>query len=135
MAKYKYATEYEINASVKMLYPYLSTPGGLKEWFADNVEVSEDGKVFDIIWDNESHLARIATKRTNSHIKFLFEPRNEEDVQDQAFLEFRMDFNDMTQTSFLRITDYSDMDNDEELQDLWDRLVEQLRERVGGQID
>ena len=31
--------EYTLNSSPKVLYPRLSTPGGLAEWFADDVKV------------------------------------------------------------------------------------------------
>ena len=39
---------------------------------------------------------------------------------------------ELTQTTFLKVTDYSDFDDLEELKDLWDGLVEKLKEVVGG---
>jgi len=33
---------------------------------------------------------------------------------------------------FIKITDYSDIDDREELKDLWDSLIDSLRETVGG---
>jgi hypothetical protein len=39
---------------------------------------------------------------------------------------------ELTQTTFLKVTDYSDFDDLEELQDLWDGLVEKLKAVVGG---
>ena len=38
MAKKNLFTEdYEVHASIKMLYPYIQTASGLAEWFADDV--------------------------------------------------------------------------------------------------
>jgi hypothetical protein len=38
----------------------------------------------------------------------------------------------MTQSSFLKITDFSDLENEEDLRELWSQLVGSLREAVGG---
>jgi uncharacterized protein YndB with AHSA1/START domain len=35
MGKNKFAYEYEIKASKKMLYPYFTSASGLEQWFAD----------------------------------------------------------------------------------------------------
>ncbi|MEM7551261.1 MAG: START-like domain-containing protein [Bacteroidota bacterium] len=131
MAKHKFVTEFEINASKKMLYPYIYTPSGLAAWFADDVNINED-KVYNIMWDGEDHLAKMASHRTNGFVKFEFLPETDEDEDDPSYLEFRLDINDLTQTVFLRITDYSENDDDEELQDIWESMVLALKETVGG---
>ncbi|MEO1052070.1 MAG: START-like domain-containing protein [Bacteroidota bacterium] len=131
MAKNLFVTEFEINASKKMLYPYLNTASGLAQWFADDVNINED-KVFNFIWDNEDHRAKMASYRTNSFVKFEFVSQDEGEEIDPAYFELRLDFNELTQTVFLRITDYSEMDDSEELQDLWAGLVDGLKETVGG---
>jgi hypothetical protein len=38
----------------------------------------------------------------------------------------------MTQSVYLKVTDYSDFDDLKELQDLWDSLADTLRKTVGG---
>ena len=35
--KIKFELEFPIQASSQLLYQYISTPSGLSEWFADNV--------------------------------------------------------------------------------------------------
>lgn len=130
MGKYKYAREYEINASLKMLWPYLSTASGLQDWFADRVTTIGD-KMVDFVWDNENHPAKIISKRTNSHIKYVFHPRKDADNDDQAYIEFKVDHNDLTQTSFLKVVDYSDMESDADLDNLWGHLVGTLKEVLG----
>lgn len=127
-----FTADYEIHASVKMLYPYLQTAGGLAEWFADDVKINNIKKTFIFFWDNEEHVARLATHRTNHFVKFEYLPETPEDEDDPSYFELRLESNEMTQSVFLRVMDYSDFDDMEELQDLWDGLIENLRKTVGG---
>ena len=39
--KVKYELEFPIQSSPQLLYQYISTPSGLSEWFADNVNSRE----------------------------------------------------------------------------------------------
>ena len=126
-----FTADYEIHASVKMLYPYIQTASGLAEWFADNVTISPE-KVFTFVWDNEEHKATLAAHRTNHFTKFEFLPESKEDEKDPSYFELRLEMNELTQSVFLRVFDYSDFDDMDELQDLWDGLVEKLRKVVGG---
>lgn len=130
MSKYKYVGEFEINASKKMLYPYLSTASGLSQWFADDVNINED-KVFTIIWDGEENRARMVAHRTNSYVKLEFLPKDSND-DDSNYVEFKLDMNELTQAVFIRVTDYSEMDDEEELRELWENLMSELKEIVGG---
>lgn len=130
MSKYLYTGEYEIRASKKMLYPYISTASGLAQWFADDVNIDED-KIFTFIWDGEESQARMLSHRVNSHVKFEFLPKSEDD-DDPNHVEFKLDMNEITQEVFIRVTDYSDMEDEEELHELWDSLMHNLRELVGG---
>lgn len=131
MSRYMFITDFEINASTKMLYPYLSTASGLSQWMADDVTVDED-KVYNFIWDEEDHRAKLVSHRTNHHVKFEFVPETEEDHEDPTYFELRLDMNELTQSVFIKVTDYSDMDDKEELYDLWDSLIHNLKETVGG---
>ena len=131
MSKHKFICEYEVHAAINMLYPYLSTAKGLEEWFAEKVDVSNQ-KIFNIYWDNQNHPAKIISQRFNKSIRYQF--FNEEDNKesgDFAFLEFKLEHNEFTQTSFIKITDYSDMDNEDDLHDLWHGLIGNLKEKVG----
>lgn len=127
MSKFKYVGEYEIRASKKMLYPYLSTASGLAQWFADDVNIDED-KIFTIIWDGEESQAKMVSHRTNSQVKFEFIS----DEDDPNYVEFKIDMNEMTQSVFIRVTDYSEMDDEQELEELWESLIHNLKEIVGG---
>jgi hypothetical protein len=133
MAKKKlFTADYEIHASIKMLYPYIQTASGLSEWFADDVRINNESKTYTFYWDNEEHKARQIAHRTNHFARFEFVPEVEGEEKDPAYFELRLEFNELTQSVFLRVFDYSDFDDQRELQDLWDGLVEALRKTVGG---
>jgi uncharacterized protein YndB with AHSA1/START domain len=125
----KVTLEYEVNASKKMLYPYLSSASGLSQWYAEDVWIDED-KIFHFVWDGEEHKAKMVAHRTNHYVKFEFF----DDLvnEDPAFVEMRIEENELTQSVFIRVTDYSDIEDSEEVQELWDNLIHELKEIVGG---
>lgn len=127
-----FSADYEFHASVKMLYPYLQTASGLSEWFCDDVKIDNEKKTLTFFWDNEEHRAIQAAHRVNHSVKFEFLPENDDDIEDRSYLEFRAETNDLTQTVFLHIADYSDFEDQKELHDLWDDLVGELKKIVGG---
>lgn len=127
-----FTSDYEIHASVKMLYPYIQTASGLSEWFADDVRINNVDKIFTFYWDNEAHKARLSGHRTNHFVRFEFLPESDEDEKDPSYFELRLEFNELTQSVFLKVTDYSGFDDLKELNDLWDSLVDSLRKTVGG---
>lgn len=131
MVKNKFVADYQINASKKILFQYISTASGLEQWFADEVKINED-KVFIFDFDNEEHHARVASIRNNSHVKFEFFDPNQPDEKDHSYIEFKLEENELTQTFFLKIIDYSDGYDDEELEAIWEGLVGRLKEIVGG---
>jgi hypothetical protein len=114
-----------------MLFPYIYTASGLSQWMADDVTVNED-KVFNFKWEGEDHKAKMVAHRMNSFVKFEFVPEDGEHDEDPPYIEIRLEMNELTQMVFIAITDYNDMDDDEELMDLWGSLVDSLKEIVGG---
>jgi len=130
--KKTFTEDYEVHASIKMLYPYIQTASGLAEWFADDVTINNEDKTFTFFWDNEEHRARQAAHRTNHFVRFEFLPETEEDEKDPSYFELRLEFNELTQSVFLKVIDYSDFDDLKELSDLWSGLIDSLRKTVGG---
>ena len=131
MSKTKFAGEFEINASKKMLYPYIFTTGGLSQWMADDVTINED-KVYNFIWDDEDHKANMVSHRTNTFVKFEFLPVTEEDEDDPGYVEIRLEMNELTQSVFIAITDYSEIEDLEESYEQWEGLIDDLKQIVGG---
>ena len=129
MQKFKYSNEYELRASPKMLFPYLSTASGLSEWFCEKVNVKPNHS-FDFIWDKESHIAEQTSLRLNKSAKFEF-LNTSDNNRDNNYIEFKVEVSDPTGSTSLRITDYSTNTDSEELKDLWDGLIDSLKEIVG----
>jgi uncharacterized protein YndB with AHSA1/START domain len=127
-----FTADFEIHASIKMLYPYIQTASGLAEWFADDVRINNQSKIYTFIWDNEQHQARQVAHRTNHFVRFEFVPESPEDEKDPSYFELRLESNEMTQSVYLKVSDYSDFTDQKELNDLWHGLVEQLKKTVGG---
>ena len=123
--------EFEIHASKKMLFPYIFTASGLSQWMADDVTVDED-KIFNFKWEGEDHKAKMVTHRINGFVKFEFLPEHDDDDDEPKSIEIRLEMNELTQMVFIAITDINDINDDEELQDLWESLVHSLKEIVGG---
>jgi len=131
MIKNKFVSDYQINTSRKIIFPYLSTASGLSEWFADDVKITED-KNYIFNYDGEDHYAKIVALRTNIHIKFdFYDPKNPDET-DHSFIEFRLDENELTQTLFLKVIDYSDTYDDDEQESIWESLIGSLKEIIGG---
>lgn len=130
-SKKLFTADFEVHASIKMLYPYIQTASGLAEWFADDVTITPE-KIFTFEWENEKHKAVMAGHRLNHFARFEYLPESKEDESDPSYVEFRLEVNELTQTTFLKVMDYSDFDDLEELQDLWEGLVANLRKVVGG---
>lgn len=112
-----------------MLFPYISTASGLAQWFADDVNINED-KDYIFIWDDEPNKAKMVSHRVNSYAKFVFADEN--GTGDSNYVELKLEENDLTQSTYLRITDYSEMADLEELEDLWESMITTLKEIVGG---
>lgn len=131
MNKYKYITDYEINASPQMVYQYLISPRELESWLANKVELKEKD-LYHFYWNGECRPAHIVTQRLNKNVRFQFINENsDDDSKDLAYLDLKLKVSELTQATFLRIIDYSEMDDDEDLKNLWDGLINTLREQLG----
>ena len=130
MSKQKFMGEYSINASRKMLFPYLSTASGLSLWFADDVNINNINKTLIFIVDGEEKIARIDSVKKNRYIKFSF-LEDGEVRKDHDYLEFRLEINELTQSVFIRIIEYTETDDLEESFEIWDNLLSQLKEIIG----
>ncbi len=132
MSKYKFTRDYELKASPKFLYPYISTANGLSQWFAEKVSQEADNH-FNFIWDKKEHPARLTMHKQNKYTKFEFIPQNGSGQPGNPnFIEFTIDTNELTQSVFLKISDYSEETSIEDLEELWDGLVSNLREILNG---
>lgn len=131
MVKNKFIADYQINTSKKIVFHYLSTASGLQEWFADEVRIDED-KNYIFNFDNEDHTAKMVSMRFNSHVKFEFFDPKDPEKSDHSFIEFKLEENELTQSLFLKVIDYSNDYEEDELEAIWDGMIHKLKEIIGG---
>ena len=130
MTKQKFVGEYQINASRKMLFPYLSTATGLCQWFADDVNINNIDKTLIFLLDGEERIATIDSIKNNRYVKFRF-VNEDEKPKDNDTLEFRFEINELTQSVFVRVEEYTETEDLEESYQIWDNLLAQLKEIIG----
>jgi len=121
--------EYEIKASPKVLYPYISTASGLQQWFAEKVTV-KSGDIFNFFWDDENHVATLTHSKQNKLVKFEF--NKPEKGNALAYIEIKLDVSELTNATYLKVFDSaSTFKSDEDATELWDYLTDKLKEIVG----
>lgn len=130
-AKRRFEMEYSINASPKLLFPYIASASGLAQWFCDDVRLDPDHR-YTMVWDKQNHYAEVATQRPGRSIRYVFLDEHKRPLEDANYLDFTLEYSRITDEVFLRVTDYSDHADGHEQQELWDGLVGKLREQVGG---
>ncbi len=130
MAKQKFVGEYPINASRKMLFPYLSTATGLCQWFADDVNINNIDKTLIFIVDGEERIAVIDSIKNNRYVRFRF-LNDDEKPKENDTLEFRLEINELTQEVFVRVEEFTESDDLDESYQIWDNLLAQLKEIIG----
>jgi len=124
-AKVKFEIEFPIQASPQLLYNYISTPSGLSEWFADNV--NSRGELFTFIWDDSEEQAKLITKKSPERIKLKWLENDDE----SCYFELRIQVDGITKDVSLIVTDFSDDDEEEEAKMLWENQISSLKQVLG----
>jgi uncharacterized protein YndB with AHSA1/START domain len=125
--KIKYELEFPINSSPQLLYQYISTPSGLSEWFADNV--NSRGEYFTFIWNDSEEKARVTSKKSGEKIKFRWIDEDNKDTD--YFFELKILEDELTKDVSLMITDYVEEDGLKEATLLWENQVADLKHVIG----
>ena len=123
--KTKFELEFPIHASPQLLYQYISTPSGLSEWFADNV--NSRGEMFKFIWDGSEEQAKLITKKSGERVKFKWQ--NEDD--DASYFEIRIYVDEITKDVSLMVTDFAEDDELEDTKMLWENQISDLKQVLG----
>lgn len=127
MKKEKIHLEYLLSATSKnILWGAISTPAGLEEWFADKV-VSDD-KTVEFSWGkSEQRVAEIIAIRAYSFIRF----RWKDDEGERSYFEMKMTYNELTHTYVLEVTDFAEPDEVDDMKELWESQIANLRRTCG----
>ncbi|MDA0315542.1 MAG: START-like domain-containing protein [Bacteroidetes bacterium] len=131
MTKNQFVADYQLNASKKIIYTYLSTASGLQEWFADKVRIDED-KNYIFNFDQEDHYAKQTIVKANLHVRWdFFDPKTPMSTN-ESFIEFKLDEAELTQSLFLKVIDQSNFYTLDELEGIWKELISKLKGTIGG---
>jgi hypothetical protein len=125
--KVRYELEFPVNSSPQLLYQYISTPSGLQEWFADNV--NSRGEFFTFIWDDVEENARLASKKTGEKVKFKWVDDNKKDTD--YYFELRILEDEITKDVSLMVVDYAFEDEIDESKLLWENQISDLKHVIG----
>ena len=125
--KTAFSIEYDFQSSPQLLFQYLSTPSGLSEWFADNV--NSRGEDFTFIWDDTEEYAKLIQKKNNEKVRFRW--INDEEDQDDCYFELKIVVDEITKDVSLYVSDFADEDELEEAKMLWNNLVSSLKQVLG----
>lgn len=122
--KIKFEIEFVILSSPQLLYQYISTPSGLSEWFADNVNSRSEKFIF--IWDGVEEEAKLLKKKTDDFVRFAWEEND-----DDTFFEMRIIVDEITKDVSLFITDFSEEDEVDEAKMFWENQISDLKQVLG----
>lgn len=122
--KKRVVLEYTLNSSPKVLFPRLSTPGGLSEWFADDVNLK--GNTYYFIWEGAEQRAEVVQKKENRFIRYKWLDEGEE-----SYFEFRINVDELTGDVALVIVDMVDEGDEEDAIVLWDSQIAELKHVLG----
>ena len=126
--KTKFEIEFPIHASPQLLYQYISTPSGLSEWFADNV--NSRGELFTFIWDDSEERAKLLSKKNGERVKFKWLD-NGDDEKSSYYFEIRIQVDEITKDVSLMITDFSEDDEIDDTKMLWENQISDLKQVLG----
>ncbi len=125
--KVKYELEFQLNSSPQLLYQYISTPSGLSEWFADNV--NSRGEFFTFIWDGSEEKARLTSRKSDEKVKFRWLDEDNKDTD--YYFELRILEDEITKDVSLMVTDYAFEEDIDEVKLLWESQISDLKHVIG----
>lgn len=123
----KYEMEFLLRTSTKALDNMISTPSGLSEWFADDVNIKDD--IYTFLWDGSEEQARLIKKKTNSMVRWQWMEDEEEGLD--TYFELRYEKDPMTKSVILTLTSFAEPDEVEESRFLWEGQIGQLKRKLG----
>lgn len=127
MNRIQYQLEYVMHSSPKILFGRVSTPAGLQEWFADNVNIENNFQTYIFFWNKIPSRAKVIAKKENVYIRFTWEDEENENI----YFEFRLVVDELTKDLSLIITDFAEPDEIDDAKQLWNTQIEKLKHVLG----
>lgn len=121
----RFDVEYPLCCSTSSLFRAVSTCSGLKEWFAEDVQ-SSDNVNFAFYWQKIPQHATVVTIKENKFIRFQWN----DDVH-RNYFEFKINHQELTGDISLIITDFALENEHDEAINLWNIQVGKLKRSIG----
>ncbi|PTM03334.1 MAG: hypothetical protein DA439_07175 [Bacteroidetes bacterium] len=121
----KFEIEFVVHASPSLLFNYISTPSGLSEWYADNVNSRSEKFIF--IWDESEEEALLLKKKTDEFVRFKWTYSEDDDT----YFEMRIVVDELTNDVSLFVIDFAEDDEVEEAKMLWENQIDDLKKIIG----
>ena len=131
MKKQQINIEHELRSnSPTIIWQLIGTPEGLARWIADKVTL--DGTTLTLTWgetwrNHEIRKAEITKLVKQSFLRIHWH----DDPDPEAYLELRMEYNELTDDYILLITDFAYDDDIDSMRDLWNDNLERLHQSSG----
>lgn len=124
----KLVLEYIISGSPTLLFEFLSSPSGLSEWFADNVNVT--GPTYTFFWDGSQQQAVVLDMQQDKSLRLRWTDRPK-----NSYFEFTILKNELTQDLTLLITDFAESAAEKNsLELLWHEQIQRLMKVLGSKV-
>lgn len=123
--KQKIELEYLLKTSPKVFENMVSTPSGLSEWFADNVNIKEG--IYTFYWDGSEEQAELISKKSGSNMRWKWV----HDEEENTYFEINYEIDPMTKTLVLKITDFAEEGDEEEITMFWESAIQELKRVLG----
>ena len=125
--KEKFELEFLFKTSPRVLENMISTPGGLAEWFADDVNNEDD--LYSFEWDGNIEQANLLFNKNNSKVRFKWV--DDEDGDLETYFEISSTVDPMTASVSLQIIDFAYKEDKESAILLWNQQVGDLKRILG----
>ena len=116
---------FTIHVSPTLLFQYISTPSGMQEWYADNV--NSRGEFFTFIWEGSEEEAKLLSIKKSDYIRFQWM----EDKDTDYYFEMRIQVDEITKDVSIIVTDFAEEDELEEGKMLWENMISELKHILG----
>jgi len=125
MEKQKFQLEFDMKGTpVSLLWAYISSASGLKEWFADAVEIS--GKRYTFYWNKHPQTATVVSLRNEASIRWRWD-----DEPSRAYFELKIAVDEFTDTASLILTDFAEPSDVDDAKELWTTQIGGLQGMLG----
>ena len=125
MARKQINLEYIFRASPAIVYSFVTTPECLVRWYCDDVDIVND--VYTFYWSNNGEVAYMIDDIEEERVRYRWK-----NAVDNEYLEFRIYKADITNETILEVTDFCDEDEEDEIRDLWNTLMVEMKKETGG---